>query len=145
MAFFWSYAVEETLHQSDKTILEHFESLDWEEEQVKARIYKSRIRPTQDGGGVVYESLIGNKIQVHEWSAHVMGQIARAWFCGWAAPLGHELSRDLIGPELIQRLRQLGGIRRGFFIGFAMKLLKQRSSSCSPARSFDQANLHDAR
>ena len=36
-----------------------------------------------------------------------MGQIARAWFCGWVAPIGHELSRDAIGPELLQQLRQL--------------------------------------
>ena len=109
----WSHAVEEAVHLTDKTLLEHFEDLGWRNDLLKSRVYKSRIRPTGDGGGVVYEPLLKTMMQLQDWSAHVMGQIARAWFCGWMAPVGHELARDLIGPELIQQLRQLedsGGV-----------------------------------
>jgi hypothetical protein len=35
----------------------------------------------------------------------VLGQVARAWFCGWTAPTGSEISREMLSPELIQSLR----------------------------------------
>ena len=37
----------------------------------------------------------------------VMGHIARAWYCGWVPAVGMELSREVIDPALIKKLREL--------------------------------------
>jgi hypothetical protein len=71
------------------------------------RVHRSRIRGSNDGGGVVYEPLIERPLSVDGWLGMVNGHIARAWYCGWVPPVGGELKREMISPQLIQRLREL--------------------------------------
>jgi ADP-heptose:LPS heptosyltransferase len=72
-----------------------------------AKIYRSRIRSSVDGGGVVYESIDSHPMQMGEWTSLVMGHIARAWYCGWVPPVGNELPRTRLDTTLIQKLRDL--------------------------------------
>jgi hypothetical protein len=42
-----------------------------------------------------------------DWLSLVHAQIARQWYCGWTAPVGSELSRASLNPNLLQDLRAL--------------------------------------
>jgi hypothetical protein len=57
-------------------------------------VYRSQIRPLNEGGGVVYEELTPNPMDQSGWTSTVMGQIARHWYCGWTAPVGQEISAE---------------------------------------------------
>ena len=103
----WSHALTERTQMIDKDLSKHLVQQGCGDALDVVKVMKSRIRPTQDGGGVVYEPLTSHSLELREWSSTVMGQIARAWFCGWVAPIGHELRRDVISPELIIELRKL--------------------------------------
>ena len=103
----WSFANNEASFGEKKTLEIHFKQLGWSEYLQAVRVYKSRIRSTQDGGGVIYEPIVGHALQAREWLAIVVGQVARAWYCGWIAPIGYELNREWIGPALLKELRQL--------------------------------------
>jgi len=70
-------------------------------------VYKSKIRATEDGGGLVYEVQSNKGLDIDSWTALVLGQIARSWFCGWTARTGFELNRKLIVPDLMYKLRVL--------------------------------------
>lgn len=103
----WSYACLDRFQAAQKDFSVYLEALGFSRSPLEPRVYRSRIRPTQDGGGVVYEPLVRRSLTLREWTSMVMGQIARAWFCGWVAPTGHELTREMIGPELLKQLRLL--------------------------------------
>jgi ADP-heptose:LPS heptosyltransferase len=103
----WSYLHFEWSHRRSRNFEQHLASLgfgglsDW----IDLRI--SRIRPSDDGGGVTYESEFTRPLAPKDWLAVVNGQIARLWYCGWTAAEGSELTRATIRPVLLQELRAL--------------------------------------
>jgi len=103
----WSHGVAERTQVIERDFTQHLTQQIGEKALHSMKVMRSRIRPTQDGGGVVYEPLTAHALELNEWSSTVMGQIARAWFCGWVAPIGHEINRDTISPDLIIELRKL--------------------------------------
>lgn len=114
----WSFAVEMSSISFNtsgnpsarraKNLNRHFERLGIRNNSdTGARIFRSRIRSTTDGGGVVYEPADDHPMDLNEWTSTVMGHIARAWYCGWVPPVGSELTRVRITTELIQKLREL--------------------------------------
>lgn len=103
----WAYASSEWAHRRQMSLEHHFSQLGYSDLLPKIKVFRSKIRGTQDGGGVTYESMIKRPHCIEDWTALVMGHVARAWYCGWVPPLGHELSREAIGPSLIQALREL--------------------------------------
>lgn len=103
----WSYANGEWSHRQKKTIEEHFELLGHEELLSKINVFRTKIRASSEGGGVVYELALKRSLQLEDWVAIVMGQVARAWYCGWVAPVGLELKRDQIAPKLLRELREM--------------------------------------
>jgi hypothetical protein len=48
-----------------------------------------------------------SSLNLEEWTAMAMGHVARSWYCGWVPPVGQEIIRESIHPELIQKLREL--------------------------------------
>lgn len=103
----WSYGSSEWAHQNKKSISEHFSQLGWSEHLREIKIYRSKVRPAQDGGGVVYAPMNLEQITPNDWFASVVGQIARSWYCGWVAPIGAELRREHLSPQLVRELRKL--------------------------------------
>jgi hypothetical protein len=103
----WAYASSEWAHRRQNPIEAHFSQLGWSDRLPGVRIYRSRIRNTNDGGGVVYEPLINRSLPLREWTSMVMGHMARSWYCGWVPPVAQELKREMIAPALIQKLREL--------------------------------------
>ncbi len=103
----WSYASQEWSHRRQLPLEQHFDRLGFEKDLERIQILRSRIRGTQDGGGVVYEPLLERPMNVNEWTSQVMGHVARAWYCGWLPPMGQELDRKRIHPQIVQSLRQL--------------------------------------
>jgi ADP-heptose:LPS heptosyltransferase len=106
----WSYAASEWAHRRQSSISEHFETLKSRHilDSDTIRVHRSRIRGSNDGGGVVYEPLIERPLTVETWLGMVNGHIARSWYCGWVPAIGGELKREMISPPLIQKLRELG-------------------------------------
>jgi heptosyltransferase-1 len=84
-----------------------FSNLGWQDKLALVDVRKSRIRNADDGGGVVYESLVSRDLSAHEWLSDVLGYLARAWYCGWVPGLGTDLSREMISAELVKELRKL--------------------------------------
>ncbi len=70
-------------------------------------LYRSRVRPMNEGGGVTYLPLIPRPLSVLDWQRLVVGQLARSWYCGWTSPVGVEIRRETLSPELVQALRAL--------------------------------------
>lgn len=103
----WSYASSEWAHRRQSTIEQHFTAVGAEGLLPSIRVHRSRIRASNDGGGVVYEPLIQRSLELGEWLGMVNGHIARSWYCGWVPPVGGELSRPAVGPQLLQKLREL--------------------------------------
>jgi hypothetical protein len=103
----WSYATTEWAHRRQLPIDSHFAQLGWSDKLNPLRVYRSKIRSTQDGGGVVYEGMSTKPVLIHEWTSMVMGYLARNWYCGWIPPIGQELVRETISPALVQNLREL--------------------------------------
>lgn len=103
----WAYATDEWTHRRQTSLESHFDRLNLGEHLRAIRVFRSKIRSTQDGGGVVYESILKEPLSLEDWTSMVVGQIARSWYCGWVPPAGHELKRETIGPQLIQQLQQL--------------------------------------
>lgn len=93
----WSYASTEWSHQRKRPF------------DVAAlgtgKAYRSRIRPPQEGGGVYFEPLSRGALTATEWSARVLGQVARTWYCGWTSPAGNELENHHVSAELLRELR----------------------------------------
>lgn len=106
----WSYATSEWIRRGAQTLTEHFASSglsQWESRLGSINVLRSRIRGTEEGGGVVYEHILPRSLTIEAWSAQVLGHIARAWYCGWTPPIAQEITRPMIGPQLIQSLRRL--------------------------------------
>jgi hypothetical protein len=101
----WSYYQSEWFHKNSITIEGHFEHLGLSRMLPEIQIYKSRIRPANEGGGVCYEQTAGAKREFESWMVRVRGQMARAWFCGWLPSLDQEASRLQLSPALIQKIR----------------------------------------
>lgn len=101
----WSYASSEWMHRRQIAVDTHFSRLGWSAHLAPVRVERSRIRSTNDGGGVVYESLLDRPMSLEEWTGQAIGTVARAWYCGWLPPIGHELKRSMIGPQLVSTLR----------------------------------------
>lgn len=70
-------------------------------------VFRSRIRSTDEGGGVQYESITEHRQSEKEWLSLAVGHIARSWYCGWTPKLGREISRVTLSPALLQSLRKL--------------------------------------
>jgi heptosyltransferase-1 len=103
----WSYAANEWAHRRQISVEAHFSTLNWSDRLNSVRIYRSRIRNTSDGGGVVFDSMTKRPLEIEEWTAMVVGQMARSWYCGWTPPIGQEITRNVITAALIQKLREL--------------------------------------
>jgi ADP-heptose:LPS heptosyltransferase len=103
----WSYAASEWAHRRNITIESHFSRLGYTEQLATVDIRRARIRDTDHGGGLVYEQLPQRPLVAGEWTSMAFGHMARAWYCGWVPPVGHEVRRDRIGPQLIKALREL--------------------------------------
>ncbi len=122
----WSYASSEWSHRRGQLLEAHAAFLGLAEQIKGAEIYRSKIRNTNDGGGVVYESLIGMPLSLDHWTSNVLGHIARSWYCGWVPPLGQELTREQMSPELARRLRELQESTQ-----VLMKICEQASSTAT--------------
>ncbi len=103
----WSFASSDWALRAPRALEQHFSELGWASEISKIRVFRSKIRATDDGGGVKFEPLIHRTLSLQEWNAQVIGHIARAWYCGWVPAMGQEISRDRISPALIQSLRKI--------------------------------------
>ncbi len=103
----WSYASSEWAHRRQVTLENHFAQSGASQLLDGIRVYRSRIRNSNDGGGVVYESLSKRPLPFDQWASMTMGHIARAWYCGWVPTIGMEVSRESISTGLIQRLREV--------------------------------------
>ncbi len=103
----WSFAASQWNHRKIHSIESHFAQLGWTELLNGVQIFKSRIRSTNDGGGVVYEPLIQRALEMKEWTSLVVGHVARAWYCGWVPAVGQGVTRERMSPGFIQKLREL--------------------------------------
>lgn len=103
----WTYASTEWQHRRELPFTEHLRNLSASDLATKIDIYRSKIRSSDHGGGIHYETLIDNRITLENWYGQVLGHLAREWYCGWVPPIGQELDRTEISPELVQKLRKL--------------------------------------
>lgn len=103
----WSYASTEWAHRRQLSLKQHFMQMGWSSEFEIVRACRSRIRGTQDGGGIVYEDLKPESMDLESWSSQAIGHIARAWYCGWTPEVAAEVSREAVSPALVQSLRKL--------------------------------------
>lgn len=103
----WSYASNEWAHRRQISLLAHLEQLGTPAAAASVMIYRSKIRATDQGGGVYYEPLLKQSLDLDGWMAMVMGHIARAWYCGWVPPIGQELRREMLHPALVKALREI--------------------------------------
>jgi ADP-heptose:LPS heptosyltransferase len=103
----WSYAASEWAHRRNQTLLSQFEKLERGEDFKKILVYRSRIRPSHEGGGVVYESLSNPKMSMNHWMSMINGHMARSWYCGWVPAMGQELRAQDLSPTLLAQLREL--------------------------------------
>ncbi|MBI2712283.1 MAG: glycosyltransferase family 9 protein [Bdellovibrio sp.] len=101
----WTYACQEWVHRRQISLQTHLSQLGWADQSLTTQAYRSTIRNAQEGGGVSYEPLISRQVDIQDWSAMVLGHIARAWYCGWVPEMGAEIVRESISPSLIQALR----------------------------------------
>jgi ADP-heptose:LPS heptosyltransferase len=103
----WSYGSLEWSHRRQTPFETHVDTLKLKSGIEKVKVLRAKIRATQDGGGVYYEPLTSNGLLESEWMGMVIGQVARAWYCGWVPPIGQEIQREKMSPALIQKLREL--------------------------------------
>jgi hypothetical protein len=103
----WSYYQSEWFHKNSLTLQGHFENLGLAESLKEIQIYKSRIRPSSEGGGVCYEQSAGKIQEFEAWIYRVRGQMARAWFCGWLPSIDQEVAKLSLSPGLIKRIRSV--------------------------------------
>lgn len=103
----WAYASSEWSHRRNANLSHHLSELGLTHTIGNHRVFRSKIRNAQDGGGVVYEPLLKHAMTTDDWMSKVTGHLARAWYCGWVPAVGHELDRETLSPSLIQGLRKL--------------------------------------
>lgn len=104
----WSYYQNEWFHKSSVTLQGHFDHLGLLSSLEDLRIYRSRIRPPAEGGGVCFEQTAGPMDEFEGWIYRVRGQMARAWFCGWLPEVDAEVAKLSLTPSLVKRIRTLG-------------------------------------
>ena len=102
----WTYAHSEWAHKKKTSLEEHFAHLNGRSTLDGFEIYRTKIRPASEGGGVNYELMMQRPLSLNLWVSRVMGHIARAWYCGWIPEIAQEISRAQVAPELIQLIRQ---------------------------------------
>ena len=103
----WTYAATEWRHQRSISIESHFEKLEIKSKLNEIEIFRSKIRSADQGGGVYYERITKKAMNLETWTSIVLSHIAREWYCGWTPPVGQELERETLSPELIQVMRKL--------------------------------------
>ncbi|MBU6153680.1 MAG: hypothetical protein KGP28_05200 [Bdellovibrionales bacterium] len=103
----WSYFQSEWFHKNRLTIHGHFENLSMSAALQEIQVFRSRIRPANEGGGVSYEPIAGVVQEFESWIYRVRGQIARGWFCGWLPGVEEEVSKLTLSPALVRRIRAL--------------------------------------
>ncbi len=103
----WAYGIHEWAHFQQVSLEKYFAQTGWSEALEQVAVYRARIRHSNDGGGVVYESLKSQPLTMDEWMGKVMGHVARAWYCGWTPQVGQELRRASLHLGLLQELRAL--------------------------------------
>lgn len=103
----WDYASHEWMHRQKKPIDETFEKLGFIDHLNRIAVYRSKIRPAKDGGGVTYEALLPRPLHLQDWQSMMMGHIARTWYCGWVPEIENELKKQILAPTLLQRLRKI--------------------------------------
>ncbi len=103
----WTYASTEWQHRRELPFADHLKNLESSDLVGKIEVFRSKIRPADSGGGIHFETLIDQRITLENWYGQVLGHLAREWYCGWVPPVGQELERAEVGPELVQNLRKL--------------------------------------
>jgi ADP-heptose:LPS heptosyltransferase len=107
---YWSHAQSEWFHRGKQTLEEHVAQLGLTAEAAKTRLFKSRIRPAIEGGGVSYEPQSVTTAFEHtpfsQWMFRIRGQMARAWFCGWNPPVEEESKLFQLNPDLLKHIRK---------------------------------------
>lgn len=103
----WAYASNEWAHRRNFSFSAHLAQLGQASLQDSVMVYRSKIRATDEGGGVHYEPLLKQSLDIEGWMAMVMGHVARAWYCGWVPPVGQELTREMLHPALVKSLREM--------------------------------------
>ncbi|MBS1963872.1 MAG: glycosyltransferase family 9 protein [Bdellovibrionales bacterium] len=103
----WTYASTEWQHRRELPFADHLRNLESSDLLGKMEVFRSKIRPADVGGGIHFETLIDQRITLANWYGQVLGHLAREWYCGWVPPVGQELERTEVSPELVQNLRKL--------------------------------------
>jgi hypothetical protein len=103
----WSYYSSEWFHKGTMSFAQHLENLSLSSALSEIQVYKSRIRPAQEGGGVCFERTDSDVQSFESWMYRVRGQLARAWFCGWLPSVENEVARVKLNPALIKRVREI--------------------------------------
>jgi len=103
----WSYYHSEWFHKGTFSLVKHFENLGNTQALDHLNVYRARIRPSQEGGGVSYEKVAPHIFTFESWMIRVRGQMARAWFCGWLPSIDAEIESMKLSPALIKRIREL--------------------------------------
>ena len=103
----WTYASTEWQHRRELSFSEHLRNLESSDLTGKIEVFRSKIRAAELGGGIHFETLIDQRITLENWYGQVLGHLAREWYCGWVPPVGQELERAEVSPELVQNLRKL--------------------------------------
>jgi len=141
----WSFGQYEKNHQQNWDFAQHLDRLGFAALNEWIDLKRSRIRPSEEGGGVSYEREIKRPMTSQEWSALVHAQIARLWYCGWTPPVGSELDRSRIRPDLVQEMRALddssGVLVR--VLGEAVRTAEQFYSKSSGLKSEKLMSLED--
>lgn len=120
----WAYGASEWSHRRQTKIEKHFSEFGWSAELSNVQIHRSKIRNSDEGGGVFYELLNKSQMGIAEWSTRATEHLGRIWYCGWAPKVSDELSRDQINRDLIIYLREL------------KPLAEQVRSLCEKAESY---------
>lgn len=103
----WTYASTEWQHRRELPFSEHLRNLESSDLAGSIEVLRSKIRTPDDGGGIHFETMIDRRITLENWYGQVLGHLAREWYCGWVPPVGQELERAEVGPELVKSLRKL--------------------------------------
>jgi ADP-heptose:LPS heptosyltransferase len=108
----WRYASTEWTHMRRITVSEYINSDTNTEINLDA--FRTKIRPVDEGGGVLYEPLLKKHMSYEDWCANVLGQVARYWYCGWVAPIGQEIEAYHLNPFLLQEIRKSDETTKAF-------------------------------
>jgi ADP-heptose:LPS heptosyltransferase len=104
----WSYGSSEWAHRREIPFENHLEQFGIDKNQIHVRVFRSRIRLSDEGGGVTYDPIQREKkLTFSEWSSAVTGHMARAWYCGWTPQVATETLAHSLNPELVRDLRKV--------------------------------------